>query len=348
MNAPMTLPALLAAFFHDYLVRERNASVHTIRSYRDTWRLFLRFAAERRKRPLARLTLMDLTAEEVLAFLNHMESDRHAGIGTRNCRLAALRSFYAFVSTRDPAALAHCTAVLNIRAKRRAVGPPTHLEYNEVEAILAQPDRASPEGQRDHLLLLFLYNTGARIQEVLDVRPSDLRLDAPPCVRLMGKGRKVRVCPLWPETVQLTRDFLKRCPRGSEDALFQNYCSRPLGASGVRFKLTQYVAAAAKRVPSLAAKKVTPHTFRHTVGVSLVSAGADITVIASYLGHSSLETTNWYARANLATKRAALERVERPRGRHAPRWKRDASVLEWLDRCTPRNNPQQPQDRRRE
>lgn len=331
MSAPRSLPALLHAFFLDHLVKERNASVHTVRSYRDTWSLFLRFAAGRHRRAIERLTIDELGAPEALAFLDHVEHDRHAGIGTRNCRLAALKSFYAFVATREPALLAQCAAVLNVRTKRKTMAPPTHLEAAEVDAILAQPDRACPAGLRDFVLLAFLYNTGARIQEALDVRPIDLRFAAPACARLTGKGRKVRVCPLWPETVTALRDLLARSPRREDEPLFQSRSGHALGATGVRFKLAKYVAAAAKEVPTLATKRVTPHTFRHSTAVALVSVGTDLTVIASWLGHASLETTNWYARANLATTRAALERVQPPTARRAVRWKRDPGVLAFLE-----------------
>ena len=171
-----------------------------------------------------------------------------------------------------------------------------------MKAILAQPDRSTVEGQRDHALLAFLYNTGARIQEALDLRPQALRLDSPACVRLYGKGRKERMCPLWPETVLLLRSLLRRQPRADDEPIFINRYGAPLGASGVRFKLTHYIAAAAKKVPSLASKNVTPHSFRHATAVHLVAAGVDITVIRSWLGHVSLDTTNHYAQANLETK----------------------------------------------
>jgi site-specific recombinase XerD len=170
-----------------------------------------------------------------------------------------------------------------------------------VAAILRQPDRSTPEGQRDHALLSLLYNTGARIQEALDLRPMDVRFKAPAQVRLVGKGRKERVCPIWDETAQLLAALLKRIPRGEDERVFVNRYGQPLGAAGVRYRLDQYVDAAAKSLPALVKKRITPHTFRHTVGVALVSAGVDITVIRNWLGHVSLDTTNHYARANLET-----------------------------------------------
>ena len=332
MKSVDPFPQLMRAFFYEWLVEQRNASMHTVRSYRDAWSLFLRFVASRRCCTVAQLRLADLTAEEVSAFLRHAEQERRGTIGTRNCRLAAIRSFFNFVASREPTAIAQCAEILRIPVKRAPIPAPSYLDPIEVEAILAQPDRSTLEGMRDHALLSFLYNSGARIQEALDLRPDAIRFDTPTCVRLYGKGRKERICPLWPETIALLRALLERQPRPSDQALFVNRYGEPLSASGVRFKMAAYVEAAARTVPTLRSKHVTPHSFRHATAVHLVAAGVDITVIRSWLGHVSLDTTNHYAQANLETKRAALERVEPPEpGTKPPRWKRDASVLSWLD-----------------
>ena len=277
--------ALLHAFFHEWLGEQRNLSHHTVLSYRDTWRLFLRFASERHHRPIVALSLSDLNANIVLAFLKHLEERRKVSIGTRNCRLAALRAFFAFVAHREPSAVAQCAEVARIPTKKTSRPAMCYLEADEVAEILKQPDRSKPEGQRDHVILAFLYNTGARIQEALNVRPLDIRFDSPSQVRLFGKGRKERICPLWPETVALLKALLRRQPRADDEPIFVNCYGRPLGAAGVRFKLEQYVQAAAKTVPSLAQKSISPHKFRHAAGVMLVAAGVDITVIRSWLGH---------------------------------------------------------------
>jgi site-specific recombinase XerD len=327
-----SLPYWLHAFFHEWLAEQRNCSPHTVLSYRDTWRLFLRFVAGHRHRPVSALTLGDLTADEVLAFLRHVESERGASIGTRNCRLAAIRSFYRFIADREPLAAAQCAAVLRIPIKKGPRPVLAYLDSEEVAAILRQPDRSTLEGQRDHALLAFLYNTGARIQEALSLCPSSIRLAAPAQVKLYGKGRKERICPLWPETAALLAALIKRQPRPDCEPLFVNRYGQPLGAAGVRFKLAQYVRAAGKVVPSLQKKRVHPHVFRHTAGVQLVAAGVDITVIRSWLGHVSLDTTNHYARANLETKRRALEQVDRStRPGSPPRWRRNPDLLAWLD-----------------
>jgi len=327
-----SLPSLLHTFFHDWLIRQRDASSHTVHAYRDAWRLFLRFVAARRKRDVGELGFGDLTGAEVLAFLDHVERERHGSAATRNCRLAALRSFFAFVTDREPLAVAQCAEVLRVPTKRTPRRTITYLEVEEVAAILAQPDRSNLLGQRDHALIALLYNTGARIHEALALTSDTVRLDAPAQVCLMGKGRKERICPLWPETAALLRALLKRQPRPEHEPLFANRYGQPLHAAGVRFRLREHVAAAAKEHPRLRAKHVTPHTFRHTAAVHLVAAGVDVTVIRSWLGHVHLDTTFLYAQANLETKRRALDQVEGPaRSMRPPRWKRDPALLAWLD-----------------
>ena len=328
----ISFPQLLHAFFHDWLVRQRNVSHHTVLSYRDSWRLFLRFVAAGKATSVARLGLSDLSEVQVLAFLDDIEQVRKSSIGTRNCRLAALHSFFSFVADREPLAAAQCAAVLRIPNKKMSKAEVSGLDEDEITAILAQPNRSKAEGQRDHVLLAVLYNTGARIQEALDLSPQSVRWESPFQVRLLGKGRKERHCPLWPETVALLRALLKRTPRGEGEAIFVNRYGDPLKASGVRFKLKKYVATAAQKVPSLAGKRVSPHKFRHATAVSLVAAGVDVTVIRDWLGHESLDTTNIYARASMETKRKALEKVD-PSARPGkpPRWKREVELLSWLD-----------------
>lgn len=327
-----SLHSLLHSFFHGWLVEQRSASRHTVISYRDAWRSFLRYVAACKHRPVAKLQVADLTATDLLAFLRDCEEQRKISIGTRNCRLAAIRSFFAFLLDREPLVAGQCADVLRIPMKRAPQRELCYLDEYEVAAILAEPDRSTLEGQRDHTLLAFLYNTGARIQEALDVCPGSLRLEAPAQVRLVGKGRKERLCPLWPETTALLRALLERTPRQPDQRIFLNRYGEPLGAAGVRFKLAQYIERAQKKVPSLAAKRVSPHTFRHTAAVHLVAAGVDVTIIRNWLGHARLDTTNHYARANIETKRKALEKIAgASRLGQAPRWKRKADLMAWLD-----------------
>lgn len=278
------------------------------------------------------LRLEDLAGAEVLAFLQHIEQERKATIRTRNCRLAAIRSFFAFVADHEPLAAKQCADVLRVPFKKAPQRVLCYLESAEVSALLSQPDRAKTGGQRDHALLSFLYNTGARIQEALSLRPQDLHLNSPAHVKLMGKGQKERISPIWSETAELIAALLRRQPRRPDETVFVNRYGQPLTASGFRFRLRKYVEAAAHQAPTLARKRITPHVFRHTTAVHLISAGVDVTVIRSWLGHAHLDTTNHYAQANLDTKRKALERVDSAlRPTKLPRWKRDADLLVWLD-----------------
>ena len=327
-----SLHKLLYSFFHEWLTEQRNASHRTVTAYRDAWRMFLGFVAERLHTKVTSLSFADLNGVQVAAFLQHLEKTRRTSIVTRNCRLAALRSFYGYVATCEPPATLQCAEVLQIPFKKAPQRSIRYLDSAEVAAILRQPNRGTPEGQRDQALLALLYNSGARIQEALDVRPKDLHLKSPAHVTLMGKGRKERIAPLWKETAELLTALLRRTPRPPDVPLFTNRYGEPLTASGFRFRLRQYVHAAAKKTPTLSQKRVTPHLFRHTTAVHLVAAGVDITVIRSWLGHASLDTTNHYAQANLETKRKALEQVDaKLRPTKPPRWNRDADLLAWLN-----------------
>lgn len=327
-----SLATLLHSFFHVWLVEQRNASHCTVQSYRDAWRLFLRFTVKRQKRSVADLRLENLQQGDVLAFLNHIEQERHSSTLTRNCRLAALRSFFSFVAEHEPLAVKQCAEVLHVPFKRAARRAMVYLDSLEVAAILSQPDRSSLEGHRDHALLSLLYNTGARIQEALNLRSQDLHLKSPAHVRLMGKGQKERISPIWPETAELLASLIERNGGRPDQRLFINRYGEPLTASGFRFRLRQYVRSAALKQPTLSQKRITPHVFRHTTAVHLVAAGVDVTVIRSWLGHAHLDTTNHYAQANLETKRRALEQVDPSlRGSKPPRWKREVDLLAWLD-----------------
>jgi site-specific recombinase XerD len=324
-----TLAYLLHAFFHGWLTQQRNVSPHTIKSYRDTWRLFLLFVADCKHRSVSDLAMEDLTSKEVLAFLQHGEKERKITIGTRNCRLAAIRSFFRFVADHEPSAVAQCAGVLRIPTKKAPTAEVNFLDSEEITAILGQPDRSTIEGQRDHALL---YNTGARIQEALDLSPRAVRFRSPAQVTLFGKGRKERALRIWRETADLLTALLRRQPRPDDQPIFVNRYGEPLGAAGVRFKLKAYIRMAEQCTPSLAKKHVTPHIFRHSMGVAMVAAGVDITVIRSLLGHVSLDMTNHYARANLETKRQALEKVDTStRPSKPPRWKRHPDLLAWLN-----------------
>ncbi len=217
-----TLPKLMHSYFHEWLAQQRNASHRTVLAYRDAWRLFLRFVSARQQKKVEALGLESLTGAEVIAFLQYVEQERKATIRTRNCRLAAIRSFFSFVADHEPLAAQHCAEVLRVPFKKAPQRALCYLESTEVSALLSQPDRTKMEGQRDHALISFLYNTGARIQEALDLRPQDVHLKSPTQVTLMGKGRKERISPIWPETAELLAALLRRHPRRSDEAVFVN------------------------------------------------------------------------------------------------------------------------------
>jgi len=324
------LPELLQSYFQHWLANQRNVSHHTIISYRDSWRLFLRFVAQQLQRDVARLDTSELTAERVIAFLDDAERARKVKIATRNCRLAAIKGFFSFLADKDPTWGAHCAAVLRIPMKRGPKREPCSMDRDETEAILAQPDHASELGMRDRALLAFLYNTGARISELLAVSTQDLRLESPFQVKLFGKGRKERICPLWAETVQLLRALLCEQKLAPNEVIFRNRYGEPLSASGVRFRLRSYLAKATQNAPRLAAKQITPHTFRHTAAVHLLDSGVDVAVVKDWLGHASLDSTYIYARANL--ERRALQNLElKNPGDKRKLWRQNPGLMAWLD-----------------
>jgi integrase/recombinase XerD len=310
-NGPNDLGRSVVRFFQDYLPTLRGMSQHTIRSYRDALVLFLRFAAKRTGRRIADLDLPDFTATQIAHFLSWLQTDRGNGIATRNARLAALHTFARFLTSEQPAYLAELQRVLGVPFKRGARSAPIeYLEQTEVEALLKGIDRSTSAGRRDYALFALMFNTGARVQEILDLRPSDVRLDPPYQVRLRGKGGKVRVCPVWADTAARLRVLAMR-PASHPDVdapLFANRHGVKLTRFGVRYLLRKHIegCTAAK---SLRDKRIHPHSLRHTTAIHLLKAGVDFATISQWLGHASLNTTMNYARADIDLKRQALAQV---------------------------------------
>lgn len=313
-SAPTDLGRELVRFFEDFLPGQRGLSPNTVRSYRDAMLLLLQFTAADAKRPVDRLQVSDLTAERVAAFLNHLQSERSNGIATRNARLGAIHVFARFLAARMPEALGTLQRVIAVPYKRGAREVPIeYLERAEIEAVLQSIDRSNALGRRDYALFALMFNTGARVQEALDVRRRDVRLDAPPQVRLHGKGNKVRLCPIWPVTAKLLRAFIDELPASDGDPgdalLFTNARGRPLTRFGVRYLLRRYVAAGAKVVPSMRDKSIHPHSLRHSTAIALLKSGVDFATISQWLGHAGLNTTMRYARADIDLKRQAIAQV---------------------------------------
>ncbi len=308
----IAFPALLQEFFQQRLIAQRGASTQTIASYRDTFELLLRYTEQSTGRSPTTLALDDLDAPRVLAFLDHLETERGNSPRTRNLRLTAIRSFMRYASLRDPTALAVAQRVLAIPTKRFDRPVLGFLSREEVEALLAAPDRTTWSGQRDAVLLATLYNTGARVSELTRLRVADVLLDRASALRLHGKGRKERVVPLWKTTAAHLRAWLLRINRSPDAPLFPNRSGARLSRSGVEYRLEAALTTATQHCPSLAGRRISPHTLRHTTAMHLLQSGVDITVIALWLGHEDPATTHLYIEADLAMKEAALRRVADP------------------------------------
>jgi len=300
-----SLLGLTQSFFQGYLRHMRGASRHTIRAYRDALKLFYLFLADQKHKRVTDLAVEDIQSDSVLAFLNHVESKRGNSAVTRNCRLAAVRSFVHHLLRHDVTRSGQYGRILAIGNKRAAHRTAIYLEPEEARAVIAAVDPRGREGERDRALLLFLYNTGARVSEALAARVCDLRLERPRQVRLLGKGQKERICPLWSETASALRRIIPTAK--GEDLLFRNARGEPLTRDGVAYLLLKYARLAARTTPSLMKRHLTPHAMRHSCAVALLQAGVDVSVIRDYLGHASVATTSRYITTNLQMKRDVLE-----------------------------------------
>jgi site-specific recombinase XerD len=315
------LAPTLQAFFTDRLIGERRASPHTIAAYRDTLKLLLAFAATRSRRQPSQLDIGDLDAPLIAAFLDHLERERGNTVRTRNARLAAIHSLFRYAALRHPEHLQDIERVLAIPPKRSDRAPVTFLEHREIDALLAAPDRATWTGRRDHAMLLTAIQTGLRASELTGLNCSDVHLAAGPHVSCRGKGRKQRITPLTQITVAVLRVWLAERAGESHDPLFPTSRGKRLSRDGLERRLTKHIAAAATTCPTLHEKTITPHTLRHTAAMQLLQAGVDTTVIALWLGHERVNTTQIYLHADLALKERALARTKPPDakpGRYRP------------------------------
>jgi integrase/recombinase XerD len=335
MTTP-TLGALIHSFFVDHLQAQKGLRLASVRSYRDAMRLFLYFVAREARCPITRLSTQDLTCERVQQFLQHLEQERHNHIRTRNQRLAALHTFFEYLAQRVPEMLGICEQVTAIPVKRVAPPEMRYLERDEVSAFLRGVPSTGRHAARDRALLLFLYNTGARAQEVAELRVRDL--GPPPRVRLHGKGDKWRMCPLWAETARQLELLLQQYdrPASPEGPVFASRPGQPLTRFGI-YKIVRHHASSLPPNGQVAPKKsVSPHTFRHTAAVHLLESGVEINVVRGWLGHASLETTNRYAEITLRTKKAAMRTCEPPvdgadSARRRVVWRDDEALLKWLE-----------------
>jgi len=325
------LAPLLQGFFTDKLIRQRQASPHTIAAYRDAVTLLLGFVHQSTGRQPAALSITDLDAVTIGAFLQHLETDRGNTATTRNARLAAIHSFFRFAALRDPDHAALIQRVLAIPPKRLDRAIVSYLTSPECDALIAAPDRTSWLGRRDHALLLLAIQTGLRVSELTGLTRADVHLDAGAHVRCHGKGRKDRCTPLTRPTVRVLRDWLAERGGRGNDPLFPSSRSGPLSRDAVQHLVTKHAKTASDACPSLTAKTVTPHTLRHSCAMTLLASGVDISVIALWLGHESTEVTQIYLHADMAIKERALARLA-PAGRgSAGRYKPPDQLLAFLD-----------------
>lgn len=324
------LPPLLQEFFAQRLMTQRGASPRTVASYRDAFRLLLLFAEKRLKRPPAMMSVRDLDASLVLAFLDHLERDRENSARSRNARLAAVRSFVRYASLREPEVLVNAQRILAIPMKRFDRPLMGFLSSEEMQAVLAAPDVSTWSGMRDHVLLATLYNTGGRVSEIVNLRRGDLHLDRTSSVLVRGKGRKERALPLWKDTARALKKWLLRIAPSPDAPLFPNRAGHHLTRSGVEHRLDLAVARAGKVCPSLKGRRISPHTVRHSTAMHLLQSGVREEEIALWLGHEDPSTTHHYVEADLAMKERALSKMQEPQIR-AARYRPSDRLLAYLE-----------------
>jgi len=327
-----TLGDLLMSFFRRHLLAQRQASPATVAAYRDALRLLLVFAAQRAGKSASQLSIEELDRDVVLAFLDHLEQERHNSVRTRNVRLAAIHSFFQHVAYSDPAAMGFANRVLGIQGKRTTKRLVSYLPQQDLNAILAAPDRSTKQGRRDHALLLFLGRTGARVSEAISVDVADVQLQWPSQVLLRGKGSKERIIPLTKDSAEVFKALIdeRGFTTGLRVPVFVNARGQRLTRHGVIHILQRAVTRAAKITPFPLAKAVSPHILRHSVGMQLLQSGVDLTTIQAWLGHESANTTHQYVEADLEMKRRALEKCNTPETSPAP-YKPTDEVLAFLE-----------------
>jgi len=315
MITPTTLAPLLQRFFTQRLMQQRQASPHTISSYRDSFRQFLKFVQQRLRKPPSRLSFEEIDAPLIMSFLDELEKHQGLSVRSRNLRLTAIHSFFRYAAFETPAHSAQIQRVLAIPSKCFTRTLVQFLIRPEVDALLAAPDQFTWSGRRDHAFLLVAVQTGLRLSEMTGLKRADLIVGAGAHLRVIGKGRKERCTPLARSTLAVLKAWLREPPRGDGDVLFPNAQGKRLSVHGVQYLLTKHRMAASKVCPSLKEKRVTVHRLRHTMAMDLLQAGVDRSVIALWLGHESVETTQIYLEATLAMKERALAKTLPPHGR---------------------------------
>lgn len=327
------IPKFIKRFFSHYLPVQKGLAANTILAYRDTVKLMLCYAADMLKKGVDELCVEDIDQSLVLAFLDYVETARHCTPRTRNTRLAALRALFGFIAREEPSLLLHCQLIRTIPLKRTQHKTVGYLEEKEMQALLNAVELKTRTGVRDKALLLLLYNTGARVSEITELKVADLRLDGAAQVQLLGKGKKYRSCPLWPETVDAVCEYLKQreAKNLNIQQLFLNANTSPITRFGVRHIIGRYASKAKIQCPSVVPKDLTPHTIRHTTAMHLLRSGNDVNMVSYWLGHAQINTTHIYVEIDMEMKRRMLQKATAPKIRKTMPWQKP-QVLQWLNR----------------
>jgi integrase/recombinase XerD len=329
------LANFIKRFFSHYLPLQKGLAANTLVAYRDAIKLLLGYASDTLKKNVEELGVEDINESLVLDFLDHVEKTRGCNPRTRNARLAAIRALFGFMAREEPTLLLLSQTIRTIPLKRTEHKTVDYLEDKEMQALLNAVDLDSRTGARDKALLLLLYNTGARVSEIVELKVADLRLDGAAQVKLLGKGKKYRSCPLWPETIEALHDYLKqRTPKDpAAQQLFLNANGSPVTRFGVRHIVGKYATAAKSRCPSIVAKAVNPHTLRHTTAMHLLRAGNDVNMVSYWLGHADINTTHTYLEIDMEMKRRMLQKAEAPAVKKPLPWQKP-NILQWLSVLT--------------
>lgn len=333
LSKSSTLALALKGFFMDYVPHQRALSPHTRQSYRDSLKLLLQFTGGKKGDP-RQLAVEQLSVEKVTAFLQSLETCRKNQVSTRNVRLSAIHSFFRYLGGQYPEHLEQAQRILSIPFKRTGTRAIEHLDFEEIQAVLDAVNLDQDNGRRDLALLSFMFNTGARVSEVVGLQTADLRLTAPCSVLLRGKGQKERTCPIWPETAELLQQLIQQhdLPPSQSAPVFLNDRGSRLTRFGVRYILRKHVEKAASRRASLKHKRLHPHSIRHSTATFLLRSGVDLSTIAHWLGHVSVNTTNKYLSIDLEAKREALAKAQPllMRRRNSAKWRQDRNLIAWL------------------
>ena len=321
-------------FLTEYVITEKNLSKNTQLSYRDTFRLLLGFTVKETRKTVNKMLLEDFSPDLVKKFLNNLETERLCSVSSRNQRLAAIHAFTKFVGLHSPENVEWCRQLNMIPFKKTQTKQITYLEKEEMDALLNAPDCTTSRGRRDYALLLFLYNTGARADEVAQLSIGDLCIPASlkkgfACVTIKGKGNKIRKCPLWENTVENLKTLT--CNRASSEPVFLNRLNQPITRFGIYSIVDKYAEKITDEFPSIKEKRLSPHTIRHTTATHLLQSGVDINTIRAWLGHVSVNTTNIYAEINLQMKAKALACCEIVQDKGVGHWRDDQNLMNFLD-----------------